>query len=90
MSKPKYTWKDIVNVNGKIYAEEFPISGETDMDGEFYRIGDFLSSVANKHGVATDDVKTYMMDNIEFDPSTVPYGAEECGCYIDGTAEWLL
>ena len=37
-----------------------------------------------KYDVSPDDVQTYMMDNIEFDPSTVPFGAEACGCYVDG------
>lgn len=31
-----------------------------------------------------------MMDNIEFDPATVPFGAEACGCYVDGIEEWLI
>lgn len=90
MAKNNYTWKDIIKVNEKIYAEEFPISGETDNDGNSYQIDDFLSSVAEKHGVTVDDIETYMMDAIEFDPKEVPYGAESCGCYINGTAEWLI
>ena len=83
-----YTWKDIVKIHDEIYAEEFHISGK--MDGENYDIGDFLSSVADKYDVDVDDVKTYMMDNIEFDPKGLPYGAEECGCYINGVAEWIV
>ena len=43
----KYTWKDIVKVNGKIYAEEFPISGEMD-DENTYQIDDFIDSVAKE------------------------------------------
>ena len=31
-----------------------------------------------------------MLDDIEFEPKELPYGAEECGCYINGVAEWLL
>lgn len=85
----QYTWKDIVEINGCIHAEEFPISGEMD-DENTYQIDDFLDAVAKKYHVSTDDVKTYMMDDIAFDPKTQPYGAEECGCYINGTAEWLL
>lgn len=84
----KYTWKDIVKVNGKIYAEEFEISGV--MDEDAYQIDDFIDAVAKKYGVGFDDVKTYMMDNIEFNPNELPYGAEECGCYIDGIAERML
>ena len=89
MEKIKYTWKDIVEINGEVYTEEFPISGI--MDGDtYYRIDDFIHAVAKKHKVFMDDIKTYMMDNIDFDPKKLPYGAEECGCYINGVAEWLL
>ena len=89
MSKNKYMWKDIVKVNGKIYPEEFEISGEMD-DENTYCIGDFLDAVSQKYGVDTDDVETYMMDDIEFNPKELPFGAEECGCYINGVAEWLI
>ena len=83
----KYTWIDIVKINGQIYCEEFPISGK--MDGpDTYCIGDFMKAVAEKHNCDTDDIQTYMIDNIEFDPSGLPFGAEACGCYIDGIAEW--
>lgn len=87
-----YTWKDIVDINGVCYAEEFPISGETDgtEDDVYYRLDDFYESVAKKYGVDTDDIETYMMDGIEFDPRVLPWGAEDCGCYIDGVAEWLI
>ena len=85
----KFTWKDIVRVNGKISAEEFEISGV--MDGEdIYQIDDFLEAVAEKYGVDTGDIETYMMDNIDFNPKELPFGAEDCGCYINGMAEWLL
>ena len=30
------------------------------------------------------------MDGINFDPFILPYGAEECGCYINGVAEWMI
>lgn len=89
MRKNKYTWKDVVKVNGKITTEEFEISGEMD-DEDTYQIDDFLVAVAQKYGVDVDDVETYMMDNIKFDPEELSYGAEECGCYINGVAEWLL
>lgn len=89
MGNNKYTWKDIVKVNGIISVEEFEISGE--MDGEdIYQIDDFIESVAKKYSVDTDDVETYMMDNIEFDATELLFGAEDCGCYINGVAEWLI
>ena len=85
----KYTWKDIVKVNGEIHAEEFEISGEMD-DENSYRIDDFIQAVADKYGVDPDDVETYMMGNIDFNPVLVSFGAEECGCYINGVAEWTI
>ena len=89
MSNNKYTWKDVVKVNGKISTEEFEISGVMD-DEDVYQIDDFLEAVAQKYGVDVDNVETYMMDDIDFNPEELPYGAEECGCYINGIAEWLL
>lgn len=87
-----YTWKDIVAINGVCYAEEFPISGEKDGDEDdvYYQLYDFYEAVAEKYGVDVDDIETYMMDGIDFDPRVLPWGAEDCGCYIDGTAEWLI
>ncbi|MBS5143819.1 MAG: hypothetical protein KHZ91_13295 [Firmicutes bacterium] len=82
-----YVWCDIVSVNGKIVAEEFPISGE--MDAEFYQIDDFLEAVAKKYGVEPDEVKTYMMDGIDFDPKELPFGAESCGCYKNGELQFV-
>lgn len=89
MENKKYTWKDIVNVNGKIFAEEFKISGEM-VNGDNYNIDEFLNSVAEKYNVAAEEVKTYMLDNIDFDSSKMKFGTEECGCYINGIAEWTL
>lgn len=89
MSNNKYTWKDVVKVNGKISTEEFEISGVMDNE-DVYQIDDFLEAVAQKYGVDVDDVETYMIDDIEFNPEELPYGAEACGCYINGVAEWLL
>lgn len=84
---PTFEWRDIVKVNGKCYAECFEISG--DMDGpDAYQIDDFYSAIAHKYGVDVDDIETYVMDDIEFDPDAMPYGAESCGCYIDGIPEW--
>lgn len=87
-----YTWKDIVAINGVCYAEEFPISGKKDGDEDdaYYQLDDFYEAVAEKYGVDTDDIETYMMDGIEFDQRVLAWGAEDCGCYIDGTAEWLI
>ena len=83
----RYEWYDIVEINGQHFAEHFEISGEMDGD-DSYMIDDFLAAVAEKHGVDVDDVLTYMLDNISFDPQKMPYGAEACGCYIDGEPEW--
>ena len=82
-----YVWYDIVSVNGKITAEKFPISGET--DAEFYQIDDFLEAVAKKYGVGLDEVKTYMMDGIDFDSKELLFGAEACGCYKNGELQFL-
>ena len=38
--KHHFTWKDIVQVNGKLYEEEFMISGLMD-DKNTYQIDDF-------------------------------------------------
>ena len=84
----KYTWKDIVRINGKLYCEEFPISGEMD-DPNTYRIDDFMKAVAEKHCCDTDDIETYMLDDIEFDGKRLIFGAEDCGCYINGVPEWV-
>lgn len=89
-----YTWKDVVKIGNEIHAEEFEISGEMD-DDTHYDISNFLHAVAEKYNVDVDDVKTYIMDNIEFDPDDLPFnelpiGAEDCGCYINGVAEWLI
>ena len=57
---------------------------------ETYQVDDFIESVAKKHGVSADEVETYMLDGIDFDSQELPFGAEECGCYINGIAEWLM
>lgn len=84
-----YTWKDIIKINGEIYAEEFPISGEKD-GNDNYQIDEFFDIISYKYGVNTDEVQTYVMDNIEFNPEVLPYGAESCGCYINGIPEWTI
>ena len=85
-----HTWKDIVKINDKCCAEEFPISGDTDIiDGKtFYQLDDYYEAVAEKYGVDIEDIETYTMDDINFDPAELPWGAESCGCYIDGVPEW--
>ena len=84
-----YEWRDVVRVNGKCYVEAFPISGKMD-DADTYQIDDFLEAVSNKHNIKEDLIETYMMDGIDFDPKVLNFGAEDCGCYIDGVAEWKL
>lgn len=86
---PVYEWRDVVSINGKHYCECFEISGEMDGD-DTYQIDWFLESVAAKHGVDIDDVRTYMMDGIDFNPAGLEFGAEDCGCYIDGRPEWCI
>lgn len=89
----KYTWKDIVRIDDKLYCEEFPISGEMD-DPNTYRIDDFMKAVAEKHNCDTDDIETYMLGMTdvsgEITGTGLEFGAEACGCYIDGVAEWLI
>lgn len=84
---PTFEWRDVVEINGQHYVEKFEISGKMD-DDTHYQIDDFLEQVARKHNVNTDDIKTYMMDDIEFNPQNLGLGAEDCGCYIDGVPEW--
>ena len=87
--KAKFLWKDIVMIKGQCYAEEFPISGETDGDETdmYYQIDDFLEAVAIKYQVNSDEIKTAMMDNIEFNPQLMSFGLEDCGCYINGVLQ---
>jgi hypothetical protein len=82
----EFTWKDVVEINGKHYAEEFPISGLMDSE-DVYQIDDFLESVGRKYNVYPGNIKTYMMDGIAFDSKEVEFGAESCGCYINGIPE---
>lgn len=86
---PVYEWRDVVEIAGKHYCECFEISGETDGDNVF-RIDEFLEQVARKHNVDVGAITTYMMDDIVFDPAELDFGAEACGCYIDGQPEWLI
>ena len=88
--KHKFTWRDVVEINGKCYAEEFSISGIMETP-DAYILDDFYTAVAEKHNVDTteDEIKTYMMDNIDFNPTELEFGAEDCGCYIDGEPEWF-
>ncbi len=88
----KYTWKDVVKIGDNVYAEEHEISGETEggILSQHYKVDDFFLAVSKKHMVNIDDIKTYMFDHIEFNPTGLEFGATDCGCYIDGTPEWLL
>ena len=87
----QYLWKDIIKIGDKIYAEMFPISGDMD-DDETFRIDEFISLAAGKYGVNEEDIQTYMLDGIEFDANALklPFGAEMCGCYINGIPEWEI
>lgn len=93
MKNKKYVWKDVVEINGKIYAEEFEISGMCDdYDCQIYQIDKFLESVAKKYKCEKDDIKTYMMDNIKFNANELklPFSAEDCGLYINDIPEWIM
>jgi hypothetical protein len=83
-----HIYKDLVCVRGKVYAEEFPISGEMD-DESVYRIDDFLDAVAKKHHCQPDEVITYLEDvwhfTTDYNVSQLSFGPKECGFYIDGT-----
>lgn len=91
MGKIKYTWRDLVCVNGQVFAEEFPIDG-MEPDSNIANCDAFFEAVEKKYG--TDDFTTYMFDGEDFAPdydvSKLPYGAESCGLYINGVAEWLM
>lgn len=88
-----YVWKDLVCINGSVTAEEFPISGKTDGEkDDYYQIDDFLEAVAKKYNVDVDDVATHIMDNFQcdnYDVKSLPFGIEDCGCYINGIPEWF-
>ena len=61
----KYTWKDIIKVNGEIHAVEYPISGETISmdDGDFaYDCNDFFEAVANDYNIHQSEVQTYLFE----------------------------
>lgn len=83
-----YKWKDIVKIDGKLFVEEFTISGEMDTPDTF-QIDDFIDMVSKKYNVEPDKIETLMCDGFVFDSKTFPGIAESCGCYINGTAEWL-
>lgn len=85
----EYSWKDIVKIGDIVTVEIFPISGKMD-DDTHYQIDDFIEAVAKKYNVEPCEVKTYMMDNVEFDKTQVPIGIEDCGCYINGIPEWFV
>lgn len=88
--KVYFEWADIVKLpDSQIVAERHPISGIMDEDA-IYQIDDFYDAVAAKYGVDTDSIETYMMDDIDFDPKNLPWGANECGCYVNGVPEETL
>lgn len=83
---PVYEWRDIVEINGKHYAECFEISGTVDKDGN-PDINDFLDAVANKYCVDVNCIKTFLIDDIDLDSQCHEFDTGACGCYIDGTLE---
>lgn len=90
----KYSWKDIVLYNGKLYAFDFPISGEIDRfeDDDFaWQIDDFIESAAKELNCTEADIMLYTMDEIkghddEF--KDLPLSISECGAYINNLPEW--
>ena len=86
----------MVCIGGKVFAEEHPISGKTNGCGcdMYYEIDDFLEAVAKSHDCDVDDITTYMTDGNDFAPvfsvDGLEFGAESCGAYINGCAEWLI
>lgn len=85
---PGHTYKDLVCIRGKVYAEEFPISGEM-ADEAVYKIDAFFDAAAKKHHCQPDEVTTYLEDawqfTTDYDVSQLPFGPNECGIYIDGS-----
>lgn len=93
------TWKDLVRINDKVYAEEFPIENVTDEDdycNDIFRVEMFLRAVAEKYNCDVDDIKTWFLDGDDFDEGAdmpedyvkaLPFGAEDCGAYINGEPE---
>lgn len=90
MGEVKYTWKDLVYIDGKVFAEEVQISGERDDDT--YNCDNFFSAIEKKYG--RDDFTTYMFDGENFAPaydtSTLPYGVESCGLYVNDIPSWYI
>jgi len=84
----RYKWKDIVRIDGKLFVEEFSITGEMDTPNT-YCIDEFIDMVSKKYNVEPDKIETLMSDGFPFDSKTFPGIAESCGCYINGIAEWL-
>ena len=92
----KFTWNDMVEIDGKHYEEEFPISGLMD-DENTYQIDEFINAVALKHNVYPENIKTYIMDGFKLcgkdfgfiDSDDIDYAPHraEYGCYINGTPE---
>ena len=93
-TQKKYVWKDIVGTekSEKRYALSFPISGKIDVVDctEYYQLDDFYKEAAKQLGVDSSEILTYTMDGIDFDPRTLPWGIQSCGCYIDGVPEWCI
>lgn len=90
----KYTWKDLVYIQGQgVFSEEHSISGEHD---DFsYEIDDFIEASALLHRCPEEDIRLWSMDGdnfapIDIDTSSLSYGAESCGLYVNGIPEWHI
>ena len=101
----KVVWKDLVCINGEVFAEEHQIDNDVDIDPDdkqpIFRLDRFFEAVAAKYNCNTDDIRLWTMEgesfaedaNLpdDFYQTQVPFGAESCGAYIDGIpAEDLL
>ena len=92
------TWKDLVCVNGKVYAEEFPIDNGFDyVDGEgvIFRMDNFVDALVKKYDCDDEAIAIYTIDGEVFDEGAdlpdgfyqsgeITFGAESCGAYING------
>ena len=51
------------------------------MDGStHYQIDEYLSAVAKKHSVDVDEIKTHMMDGVEFNSDELGVDPMNLGC----------
>lgn len=87
-----YTWKDIVRFtrNGQTMycCDEFPISGKK--SDNKYIINDFIKAVSEKYNIESQTIETYMMNRFDVSPviDSLSFSPCDCGCYLNGIAEW--